>query len=179
MTATSFRRTAAALCLISGVALSGCSFAPEYSRPEMDLPENWSKAPYELAQASHSLEIQWWKRFNDPVLDKLVEEALLHNQNLAVAVARVDQARAYLGLSKAGYLPTVGASGQAGRSHVTDGQLATGEALTNLANTMALLHGMPATNAAPGHMGNSFSTGIQAAWELDLWGKVRNSTEIQ
>ena len=97
MTGTAFRRTGAALCLISGMALSGCSFAPDYNRPAMDIPETWSKASYSLPMATRSLEVQWWKRFNDPVLDKLVEEALLHNQNLAAAVARVDQARAYLG----------------------------------------------------------------------------------
>ena len=91
MTGTAFRRTGAALCLISGMALSGCSFAPDYNRPAMDIPETWSKAPYSLPMATRSLEVQWWKRFNDPVLDKLVEEALLHNQNLAAAVVVAGQ----------------------------------------------------------------------------------------
>lgn len=170
MTGTAFRRAGAALCLISGMALSGCSFAPDYNRPEMDIPDTWSKAPYNLPMATKSLEIQWWKRFNDPVLDKLVEEALLHNQNLAAAIARVDQARAYLGLAKAEYFPSLAGSGSAGRAKVTEGDIAAGTAISKLFG----LNGIPAD--APGRVNNQFSLGLQAVWEMDLWGKVRNST---
>ena len=170
MTGTAFRRTGAALCLISGMALSGCSFAPDYNRPAMDIPETWSKAPYSLPMATRSLEVQWWKRFNDPVLDKLVEEALLHNQNLAAAVARVDQARAYLGLARADYFPTLSGSGSAGRARVTEGDIAAGTAISKLFG----MHHIPAE--APDRVNNSFSLGLQAVWEMDLWGRVRNST---
>lgn len=96
------------------MALSGCSFAPEYTRPQVELPETWSKAPYNLPMAKNSLEVQWWKRFNDPVLNKLVEQALLHNQNLAAAVARVDQARAQLGVARSAYFPTLSGSAAQG-----------------------------------------------------------------
>ena len=167
MTGTAFRRTGAALCLISGMALSGCSFAPDYNRPAMDIPETWSKAPYSLPMATRSLEVQWWKRFNDPVLDKLVEEALLHNQNLAAAVARVDQARAYLGLARADYFPTLSGSGSAGRARVTEGDIAAGTAISEILKNPSI---------APDRVNNSFSLGLQAVWEMDLWGRVRNST---
>ncbi len=170
MTGTAFRRAGAALCLISGMALSGCSFAPDYNRPGMDIPDTWSKAPYNLPMASKNLEVQWWKRFNDPVLDKMVEEALLHNQNLAVAIARVDQARAYLGLARADYFPTLSGSGSAGRAKVTESDIAAGTAISKLFG----INGIPAD--APGRVNNQFSLGLQAAWEMDLWGKVRNST---
>ena len=55
MTGTAFRRAGAALCLLSGMALSGCSFAPDYNRPEMDIPDTGSKAPYNLLMATKSL----------------------------------------------------------------------------------------------------------------------------
>ena len=170
MTGTAFRRAGAALCLLSGMALSGCSFAPDYNRPEMDIPDTWSKAPYNLPMATKSLEVQWWKRFNDPVLDKLVEETLLHNQNLAAAIARVDQARAYLGLARSEFFPTLAGSGSAGRAEATEGDIAAGTAISKLFG----MQGFPMD--APGRVNNQFSLGLQAVWEMDLWGKVRNST---
>ena len=139
MTGTAFRRTGAALCLISGMALSGCSFAPDYNRPAMDIPETWSKAPYSLPMATRSLEVQWWKRFN-------------------------------LGLARADYFPTLSGSGSAGRARVTEGDIAAGTAISKLFG----MHHIPAE--APDRVNNSFSLGLQAVWEMDLWGRVRNST---
>src|SRR5947209_17689740 len=57
--------------------LQGCSFAPEYKRPEMALPE-----AYGVHQAAVPAQQQWWKVFNDPVLDKLEDEALAANLDL-------------------------------------------------------------------------------------------------
>ena len=152
------------------MALSGCSFAPEYTRPQVELPETWSKAPYNLPMAKNSLEVQWWKRFNDPVLNKLVEQALLHNQNLAAAVARVDQARAQLGVARSAYFPTLSGSGSAGRAQVTENDIAAGQGISDIMNMLG--RNVP----GPNRINNSFSLGLQAAWELDFWGKVRNTT---
>ena len=74
MTTTSFQRAGAALCLAAGLILSGCSLAPDYRRPEMDIPENWNSTPCGNPTAEKGLEVRWWKRFHDPVLDRLVEE---------------------------------------------------------------------------------------------------------
>lgn len=60
----------------------GCSFAPEYERPVMDLPQAWTDA------GEHNLDVQWWRRFNDDTLNALVEEALAHNLDLEQALAR-------------------------------------------------------------------------------------------
>ncbi len=170
---TVFQRAGAALCLISGLALSGCSFAPDYKRPEMDIPENWSKTPYQISTDEKRLEVQWWKRFNDPVLDKLVEEALLHNQNLAEAVARADQARAYLGLARSEYFPVIAGSASAGRARLTDDdvQIWAGEGLSKILSAMTHQH-VDGTN----QVNSQFTAAVQAAWEIDLWGKVRNSS---
>ena len=80
------------MCALASLTLAGCSFAPDYSRPVMDLPATWTGPVTE-----QGLEVQWWKRFEDPILNKLVNEALAYNQTLAAAMARVEQARAYLG----------------------------------------------------------------------------------
>ena len=85
----------------------GCSFAPEYQRPALDLPQAWT------ATGEHNLEIQWWKRFNDETLNALVEEALNNNRDLEQAMARVDQARAQLGTARSNLAPTPGVDASA------------------------------------------------------------------
>lgn len=172
MTTTAFQRAGAALCLAAGLTLSGCSFAPDYQRPEMDIPENWSGAPCRLPTAEKGLEVQWWKRFHDPVLDRLVEEALLHNQNLAEAVAAVDQARAYLGMAQSRYFPTIAGSGQAGRARYTDEDTAywAGAGLSQL------LTGLGTPAEGTDRVNSQVTLALQAAWEIDLWGKVRNTS---
>jgi NodT family efflux transporter outer membrane factor (OMF) lipoprotein len=91
---------------------------------------------------------QWWERFGDPVLDRLIERAISDNLDLAVATARLRQARETLVQARAGRVPTVAASGGAGQSLDTDG-----DSDTNL------------------------SLGVDAAWEADLFGGVTRSIE--
>lgn len=88
----------------------GCSFAPEYERPVMDLPQTWTDA------GERNLDVQWWRRFNDDTLNALVEEALANNLDLEQALARVEQARAQLGTARSDLAPTPAATGSA--SHV-------------------------------------------------------------
>ena len=88
------------------LGLAGCSFAPDYQRLQMELPQAW-KDPGKGEQ----LDEQWWKRFDDSTLNALVQEALIANRDIAAAVARVDYARAQLGVARAELLPLL--SGQA------------------------------------------------------------------
>ena len=74
------------------LGLAGCSFAPDYQRPQMELPQAW-KDPGKGEQ----LDEQWWKRFDDSTLNALVQEALIANRDIAAAVARVDYERAGAG----------------------------------------------------------------------------------
>ena len=99
------------MCALASLTLAGCSFAPDYSRPVMDLPATWNGPVTE-----QGLEVQWWKRFEDPILNKLVNEALAYNQNLAAAMARVEQARAYLGYARGEQFPTLAGSGSGGKA---------------------------------------------------------------
>lgn len=91
----------------------------------------------------------WWAQFDDKVLDALVGEALVHNAEIQVALANVNAARELQGLERWGYLPTGGAGITAERAR--GGSDATQESIT---------------------------AGIGTAWELDLFGRVRNSNRI-
>lgn len=133
---------------LAGLAgLTGCSFAPEYHRPQMELPQSWKNDP----GGQEALDVQWWRRFDDLVLNALVEEALTYNRDIAAAAARVDYARAQLGLARAELFPLLNAQAQASPVWVDNKQI-TGSS-------------------------GAYMTGFGASWELDLWGKLRNARE--
>ena len=143
----------APLCaLLAALCLPACSLAPKYERPDMPLPAEWNVPE----QAEAPLAGQWWTRFNDPALNALVEEALQKNQDLEQALASVNSARAQLGVATSFLLPSVGVNG--GWSLTT----------SSLKGPSPWPSGWDSTQPA-------YSGGLSAAWELDFWGKYRNS----
>lgn len=163
------------VCSLASLMLAGCSFAPDYVKPNLELPAAWNQPT-----AIQGLEIQWWKRFNDPVLDKLVEEALAHNKNMEMAMARVDQARAYLGYARSEQFPTLAASASGHKARFSEDTSASYGLAKGLGALQHALEVMRDPNApapaSPAREGESWSAAAQAVWELDLWGKYRNST---
>jgi len=91
--------------LLAALQLVACSTVPELKQPPVDMPSAFKEAPdgttWKLAQPAEAQERgQWWRAFNDPVLTGLIEEATKANASLAVAAARVKQARALAGMSE-------------------------------------------------------------------------------
>ena len=76
--------------LVAALVVSGCSFAPEYHRPEQELPSSWGE---ETSSGQETLSRQWWRRFQDETLNELVDMALAHNRDLEQSLARVEAAR--------------------------------------------------------------------------------------
>jgi multidrug efflux system outer membrane protein len=141
---------------IAAVMLGGCtSLAPKYERPAMELPAGWAGPQGESATSAGS---QWWKVYGDPQLDRLVEEALAHNAELALAVARVDEARALVGETRADQLPTIGAGLDA--AHEKFSQKAP----------------LPIPPGTPREQ-NSYRATIDVSYEVDLWGRLRDATK--
>ena len=142
---------AAAVIMALTVASSGCASGSPKSRelPAMTLPAAWSTAasPTEPAStvAATSL-VQWWRRFNDPLLSTLVTDALQANTTVRSAQAALQQARAVRDVKGAGLLPGVHASGSVGRSKSGDLEAS-----------------------------NSFRVGLDASWEPDIFGGKRSA----
>lgn len=132
------------------IALSGCVTLPEMKQLKADLPASWQDGkPQETVAAD------WWKAYNDPVLDALMAEALAHNRDLKLAAARIEEVRANLGLADADRYPELQIGGNAGRSRVTGkGNMPPGTPLVN----------------------NNFKLNLQAVWEVDLWGRYREAS---
>lgn len=137
--------------------LAGCvSMAPESELPAVveQMPESFSMADVEGDYRPAA----WWAAFNDPVLDALVADALDANLDIAQAAARAERAAAQARVSRAGLLPSL--EGTAGASY-SDTPLS-GGAFSNFPG-------------APTRLSNeTYSLGLAASYEADLFGRVRN-----
>jgi NodT family efflux transporter outer membrane factor (OMF) lipoprotein len=153
-----------ALILLGTVALSACSVGPDY-RPrtaaQLGVPDEWSVT---AAPKAEDL-TRWWRNFDDPVLGQLVEQAAAANLDVAQAVARLRQARESLVVSRSELFPSVSGSGGYSRT----------EPLRGGGTTVTLPDGTVTTTDSGGR--SSFSLGLDASYQLDLFGGVRRSVE--
>jgi multidrug efflux system outer membrane protein len=149
-------RNKLAALLMAAVLLPACSFLQTtYEKPAPELPESW-KSSGEGNQASMAGE-RWWTLFNDPVLDKLVDEALEHNHDIEAAAARILEAEAVLGVTEADRYPIVTAGGEGSR--------------TGSSRATAMQQpGMPRVQ-------NNVRVTLNASYELDVWGKYRRASD--
>ncbi|MDB6085120.1 MAG: transporter [Gammaproteobacteria bacterium] len=138
---------AGALCGLV-TALTACSVGPAYKRPDIAVPVQWHEEPSAGGAASVWPEAAWWHGFGSEQLDQLIAEAQRSNDDLAGAIARVEEADAQIRISGAPLFPTIdlGATATRERTQLTSG----GTRLVNI-----------------------FNPQITASYELDFWGKNR------
>ena len=123
--------------------LAGCMLGPNYKRPKEDLPVGT-----EGANVREFTQENWWNVFDDPVLSALERHALAYNQDLQAAIARVDEARAEVGIARADQLPSLSGTASGGRE---GNNIGSGE--------------------------SESKAGVSLSFELDLWGKYRRLTQ--
>jgi NodT family efflux transporter outer membrane factor (OMF) lipoprotein len=142
---------------MGAAGLSGCSLAPPYHPPVIAAPAAFKEAgPWQAATPADGGPPQaWWTLFGDPMLNKLEEQLATDNPTLAQALARYDAARADLGVARADLLPTVGVNTQVTQNRQSDNRPLRGS-------------NQPDLYAADG-LGGTLN------YELDLWGRVRNT----
>ncbi len=136
------------------LALAGCVVGPDYAKPEVAQPSEF-RSQITPADASSFADLAWWEVFDDPALQKLIGETIQSNNDLVVAAARIEQARALVGASKAEGRPQVNYNGFAGGEKTfvpTPTDIGTAEFV-------------------------SAGGALEAAWELDIWGRIKRQTE--
>lgn len=151
--------TRRSLSLIAlSLLLAGCTLGPDYRRPALATPAQFKQSQgWTQAAPADALERgAWWELYGDDELNALVARLDLDNQNLVASAAQYRQARALVRGARAAFAPTLAASAAASRS----GQGA----------------GSSSSDSAGG-VANSYELGLNAAWELDVWGKLRRSLE--
>lgn len=154
----------APLILLGTAMLAACSVGPSYrpkSALELSVPAQWSVT---AAPQAEDL-TRWWNKFDDPVLSQLVEKASNANLDLAQAVARLRQAREALVVSRSALFPTISGAGGYNRT----------ETLKGGGTTVTLPNGTVTTTGSGGQ--SNFSLGLDASYQLDLFGGIRQSAE--
>ncbi len=153
----------------------GCSVGPNYVRPPVETPTAYKEtAEWKVAQPQDELPRgKWWEIFNDRQLNALESQVNISNQNLAAAAANFRQALSQVRVARAGYFPTV-AGGPSWSRFKRSATL--GSANTNLAGASGTGMG-PNIGVFPGQTLSDYLLNFNAAWELDIWGKVRRSVE--
>jgi multidrug efflux system outer membrane protein len=150
-----------AIALAAGL-LSSCAVGPNYVRPTVPTPANFrAPEPLPAPQAESLADLKWFEIFNDEELQFLTRTALKQNYDLRDAVARVEEARANLGITRSNQFPQVSASGDIQFTRLSrDGSLPLPETF------------VPSQNRNWGQASLNL-----LSFEVDLWGRLRRSTE--
>jgi len=134
--------------------LWGLEVGPDYKRPEVRPVEQY-RSEVGPAEANSLADLPWWQVFNDRALQNLIVTALEHNYDLQLAADRVVQSRALVGVAASQLYPQIGYQGFAGREKTF----------------------VPLENTGGNLTFNAFGGLLNLAWELDVWGRIRRSTE--
>ncbi len=140
--------------IVLALGLTACTVGSDYTPHKISFPDGWF-APSSVHVSSEKIPLEWWSVFNDPLLERYIDQAIGHNKNLQVALANVKRARALRGVSNAAFFPQIGGSGSADRSKSSDALALSGN----------------------GDIRNLYDAGFDASWELDIFGGNRRANE--
>ena len=135
--------------------IAGCAVGPDYRRPEVSVPGKWR---FEDKEARTLVNLKWWEQLRDPVLNALMETALQENKDVLIAAARIEEYSGRYIAARGELFPQAQASGSASRQQATEQGYAPWPA--------------GVSNPYP-----NYQAALNASWEIDLWGKLRRSTE--
>jgi outer membrane protein, multidrug efflux system len=140
---------------IALLMLTGCAVGPNYKRPPVTVPGGYRGLAPDIGQQTIASigDEKWWTVFQDEQLQALIREALSQNYDVRIAAARVLQAQAVLGITRADQFPTI-----------TGGASASSQSF-------------PRTKNLPAIESSSNQVNLSLFWELDFWGKFRRATE--
>ena len=134
--------------LILPLLVTGCALGPQYKRPEFHPPADYYTE--RQAQQNSEADLAWWELFKDPALQNLIREAFSNNYDLKLAVSRVEEERALLGVTHSQYFPQVDYGGGVGGARAV---------------------------IIPNH--TYYSYNFSTIWEIDLFGRIRKLNEAQ
>src|SRR6266403_2056106 len=148
--------------LIAAGWITGCTVGPNYHRPAVQAPQTFrAPDPLPAPQAESFADLRWWEVFRDADLQELVKTALQQNYDLREAVARVEAARANLGITRSDQFPQVSASGDVQLTRLSrDGSFPLSPSFVSSQNRN---WGEASLNLL--------------SFEIDLWGRLRRATE--
>ncbi|MDO5395161.1 MAG: efflux transporter outer membrane subunit [Bacteroidales bacterium] len=140
------------------VATAALNAFPESDiTPEFKLPGEWTYVDTADPATESPCQSGWWRKFEDPLLDSLINRGIQNNYNVAAAARRIAIARASVGSARAGYYPVIGVSGGYTKSRSSGDAFATGGDPSKVSH---------------------WDLGASLSWEIDVFGRVRKSVEV-
>ncbi len=133
--------------------LTACSVGPDYKAPEMSVSGDW--ASQDGAVSTGQLQAQWWKVFDDPLLEQYITAAAKNNKDVRIALANVRKARASRKEEAGAFFPDISGSSSADRSQSSGAS----------------------SGANSGQVRDNYDAGFDASWEIDVFGGTRRSVE--
>ncbi len=152
--------------IVPALLLAGCTVGPDYVKPSPPVPEKWHEAHSGKPAIAGQYQ-EWWKSFNDPVLNTLINQAISANLDYQSALTRIRDARSQRTVAVAAGLPTLSVHSTASRR----------------LNSISSSGGTGASTVGGGAFGvgdqiiNIFQSGLDAQWEIDVFGGIRRSVE--
>jgi len=140
------------------ILLSGCMVGPDYVKPQVTTPDVFRASPTPAPDAESIADLKWFEVFSDEQLQELIRTALVQNYDLRVAVARVDEARANLGITRSDQYPNFGLGAEYNNAQLSRNGLI----------------GIPSGDRQ-GDTGSVFLSLFP--FEIDIWGRLRRATE--
>lgn len=200
------RRSITPVMVLVAVCIGGCKTGPDYKTPEKTVPDKWSSlSPGVEADSPATEAAAWWSTLNDPVLTSLIGRCVESNLDLKHAGARIREARAARGLAASGLLPVIGVTGSYRRMESVEPQVQSGASPLSVGGTLnangftpsvsvrgrnfnVMQNGVgstgstsvtytPGSQGAPSRQSDLFQTGLDAAWELDIFGGRQRGVE--
>ncbi|HMN46453.1 MAG TPA: efflux transporter outer membrane subunit [Povalibacter sp.] len=156
------------LLAASSLCIAACAVGPSFEPPQAQLPEQWQGAA-----DVQSVDAEWWKQFGDPTLDALIGRARAGNLDLKIAGLRVAQSRVQRAIATGERWPGVSANAGYQRRRESEFGVTT-RMIDILAPAGAARDQIIEALAEPYDV---YQAGFDAAWELDLWGRVRRAVE--
>ena len=165
-----------AVAITPAFFLAACDLAPDYKPPAMEIPTQFKESGIfkPATPGDDQPRGPWWRSFNDHVLNDLEPQVEVANQDLAAALAIIDQARALAAKAEAGLFPVIQSNG------LLSANKQSAHRPLRKANTPTTTQGLVETLLTnrplnePDHFGNNVIN-LQASYEIDLWGRVRNA----
>ncbi|HSZ53276.1 MAG TPA: efflux transporter outer membrane subunit [Caulobacteraceae bacterium] len=143
-----------ATTVLAALALAGCVVGPKYERPQTTVPAQF-RGQATPTEAASIADLPWWSVFHDKALQALIQEGLANNYDLKIAITHIEQARALVSVARSEAKPQLG--------------------------YQTSITGQTAFTVDPVGIGTieygTLGGVINAAWELDLWGRIKHSTE--
>jgi len=143
------------LAVLSALSLNACVLGPDYHRPAVETADAWQSVGGTAYRAAGE---RWWELYGDPTLNELVHEGLKNNQDIQLAIERVNEAEAQAGYTRSDNAPNINGVANANRTQHSE------------------VGATPMPSGTP-RVQNNYDLRLQASYEIDFFGKYRRANE--